>query len=460
LRAAGETLRLGYDRAASERSIVDPRAIAREARIAMTLFDVAALRREFPALALEQDGQPLAFFDGPGGTQVPQRVIDAVVDYYRTSNANDGGAFATSQRSVAIVDDGHQAIADLLNARSADEIKFGQNMTSLTFHVSRSIGATFVAGDEILLTTLDHEANVSPWRALAADRGLTVQTVDIHDADGTLDLDDLRAKLTERTRLIAFGYASNAIGTINPVAEIVDLAHAVGALTYVDAVHYAPHGPIDVQALGTDFLICSVYKFFGPHLGALYGRAEILERLPAYKVRPAHDRFETGTQSFESIAGARAAVEYIASIGARFGVEEGAELAGMSGRRRNAHAGMRAVRTYEMQLFERLLAGLREIDGIRLWGIADPARLAERTPTAAITLAGCSPRAAAEALGRGGIATWDGHFYAQGLIERLGLAERGGVLRIGVSHYNTQDEVARLLEALAQIVADTAGATV
>ena len=460
MRAAGETLRLGYDRAASERSIVDPRAIAREARIAMTLFDVAALRREFPALALEQDGQPLAFFDGPGGTQVPQRVIDAVVDYYRTSNANDGGAFATSQRSVAIVDDGHQAIADLLNARSADEIKFGQNMTSLTFHVSRSIGATFAAGDEILVTTLDHEANVSPWRAIAADRGLTVRTVDIHDEDGTLDLDDLRAKLTERTRLIAFGYASNAIGTINPVAEIVDLAHAVGALTYVDAVHYAPHGPIDVQALGTDFLVCSVYKFFGPHLGALYGRAEILERLPAYKVRPAHDRFETGTQNFEAIAGARAAVEYIASIGARFGVEEAAELAGMSGRRRNAHAGMRAIRAYEMELFGRLLAGLAR-------DRRDPAVGDRRSgpPGRADADRGDHPgrlltRAAAEALGRQGIATWDGHFYAQGLIERLGLAEGGGVLRIGLSHYNTQDEVARLLEALAQIVADTAGATV
>jgi cysteine desulfurase family protein (TIGR01976 family) len=420
----------------------------------MTTFDVAAIRREFPALELEHDGQPMAFFDGPGGTQVPQRVIDAVVDYYRTSNANDGGAFPTSQRSVAIVEDGHHAIADLLNARSADEIKFGANMTSLTFHISRSIGATFEPGDEIVVTTLDHEANVSPWRAMAADRGLTVRTIDIHEADGTLDLDDLRSQLSPRTRLLAVGYASNALGTINPVAEIVRLAHQVGALTYVDAVHFAPHGPIDVQALETDFLVCSVYKFFGPHLGALYGRAEVLERLPAYKVRPAHDRFETGTQSFESIAGARAAVAYIASVGQRFGLEDGDEFAGMTGRRREAHTGMRALRTYEMQLFERLLAGLREIDGLRLWGIADPSRLAERTPTAAITLAGTSPRAAAEALGGQGIAVWDGDFYAQGLIERYGLAEGGGVLRIGLTHYNTQDEVARLLEALTAIAAD------
>ena len=246
----------------------------------MTDFDVAALRREFPALGLEEGGRPVAFFDGPGGTQVPQRVIDAVVDYYRTSNANDGGAFGTSRRSDAIVAEAHAALADLLNASSAEEIKFGYNMTTLTFHVSRSIGATLQPGDEVLVTTLDHEANVSPWRAMAADRGLTVQTIDIRPGDGTLDLDDLRAKLSTRTGLVAFGYASNAIGTINPVAEIVRLAHEVGALTYVDAVHFAPHGPIDVRAIDTDFLACSTYKFFGPHLGVVYGKAEVLDGGP------------------------------------------------------------------------------------------------------------------------------------------------------------------------------------
>ena len=417
----------------------------------MTAFDVAALRREFPALNLEQDGRPLAFFDGPGGTQVPQRVIDAVVDYYRTSNANDGGAFATSERSMAIVADGHLAIADLLNARSPDEVKFGQNMTSLTLHVSRSIGASLEPGDEVVVTTLDHEANVGPWRSMARDRGLTVQAVDIHDEDGTLDLEDLGAKLSSRTKLVAVGYASNAIGTINPVAEIVRMAHEVGALTYVDAVHWAPHGPIDVQALGTDFLACSVYKFFGPHLGVLYGRGEVLERLPSYKIRPAHDRFETGTQSFESIAGARAAVEYIASIGERFGAAHVSAFAGLTGRRLTAHAGMRAIRAYEQDLFGRLLAGLARIDGIRLWGIADPARSDERTPTAALTIAGTSPRAAAEVLGRQGITAWDGDFYATGLIERLGLAPTGGVLRIGLTHYNTTEEIDRLLVALTAI---------
>lgn len=423
----------------------------------MTAFDVAALRQEFPALGLEQDGAPLAFFDGPGGTQVPQRVIDAVTDYYRTSNANDGGAFVTSRRSDAIVAEAHAALADLLNAGSPEEIKFGANMTTLTFHLSRSIGASLAPGDEVIVTTLDHEANVSPWRAMAADRGLTVRTVDIRPADGTLDLDDLRAKLSSRTRLVAFGYASNAIGTINPVAEIVGLAHEAGALTYVDAVHYAPHGPIDVAALDTDFLACSVYKFFGPHLGVVYGKAAVLEQLPAYKVRPAHDRFETGTANFEGIAGALAAVDYLGSVGSRFGGAFTGEFPGMAGRRLDLHAGLRAIRTYEMALFGRLLAGLTRIEGIRLWGIADPARLSERTPTAAITLAGCSPRAAAEALGRQGITAWDGNFYALALIERLGLVETGGVLRIGLTHYNTNAEVDRLLDAVERIVAGSPG---
>jgi cysteine desulfurase family protein (TIGR01976 family) len=417
----------------------------------MTAFDVAALRREFPALSLEQDGRPLAFFDGPGGTQVPQRVIDAVVDYYRTSNANDGGPFLTSQRSVAVVAAGHAAVADLVNARTPDEIKFGPNMTSLTLHVSRSIGASLGSDAEIVVTTLDHEANVGPWRSMAADRGLTVQTVDIVAEDGTLDLEDLGAKLSSRTGLVAIGYASNAIGTINPVADIVAMAHEVGALTYVDAVHWAPHGPIDVQALGTDFLACSVYKFFGPHLGALYGRAEVLERLPSYKIRPAHDRYETGTQNFEGIAGAGAAVDYIASLGERYGGDHLAEYAGLSGRRQLVHAGMRAIRAYEMDLFGRLLDGLSRIDGIRIWGIADPARSGERTPTAALTIAGVAPREAAEALGRQGMTAWDGDFYATGLIERFGLAESGGVLRIGLTHYNTAAEIDRLLAALAAI---------
>lgn len=419
----------------------------------MTAFDVAELRRHFPALSLTQDGRPLAFFDGPGGTQVPQEVIDAVAGYYRESNANDGGAFLTSRRSDAIVREARAAMADFLGARSADEVKFGANMTTLTFHVSRSIGATLSPGDEVVVTTLDHEANVSPWRAMAADRGLTVRTVDIRPEDGTLDLDDLDAKLGERTRLVAVGLASNAIGTINPVREIVRRAHAVGALAYVDAVHYAPHGPIDVAALDADLLACSAYKFFGPHVGVLYGRAELLDRLPAYKVRPAHDRFETGTPNFEGIAGTLAALGYLAGVGRRYGADHAAEFPGLAGRSLELRTALRAIRVHEMRLFERFVAGLAAIPGVTLWGIADPARFDERTPTAALTFDRLSPRAAAEELGRRGMTAWDGDFYAQGLIERLGLHESGGVLRIGLAHYNTADEVDRLLVALAEIAA-------
>jgi cysteine desulfurase family protein (TIGR01976 family) len=411
---------------------------------------VALLRGEFPALQRVESGWPLAFFDGPGGTQVPRRVIDAVSDYYLTSNANSGGAFATSEQSDHIVAEARGAAADLLGAVSPDEVKFGANMTGLTFHVSRSIGATLRPGDEILVTGLDHEANVSPWRAVAKDRGLTVRTVSPRLDDCTLDQDDFDAKLGPRTRLVAFGWASNAVGTINPVAELVRRAHEAGALTYVDAVHWAPHGPIDVGDIGTDFLVCSAYKFFGPHVGILYGRAEVLEGLPAYKVRPAHDRFETGTLNFEGIAGTHAAIDYLAEVGRRFGAPQRPErLEGaVTDRRLALRAGMTAIREYEMGLYRRLADGIAALPGVRLWGIDDPGRFSERTPTAALTLAGVSPRAAATALGRIGIATWDGDFYAQGLIERLGLSERGGVLRLGIVHYNTESEIDRLLGAL------------
>jgi cysteine desulfurase family protein (TIGR01976 family) len=419
----------------------------------VTTFDVDAIRAEFPALALEQDGRLVAYFDGPGGTQVPQRVIDAIATYYRSSNANEGGAFATSERSDASTADAHAAVADFVGAGSADEIKFGANMTTLTFHVSRSLGAMFGPGDEIVVTTLDHEANVSPWRRLAEDRGLVVRTVDIRPDDVTLDLEGLEAALGPRTRIVAVGYASNAVGTINPVREIVARAHEVGALTWIDAVHYAPHGPIDVRELGTDFLVTSVYKWFGPHLGALYGRAEILDRLPTYKVRPAHDHVETGTQNFEAIAGAGAAVEYLASLGTRFG-GNGKPIS----RRQQIVAGMRAIQAWEAELADRLLRGLGAIPGVRIHGIADPARIVERTPTVAVTIDGTTPRAAAEALGQQGMFTWDGDFYAQALIERLGLFETGGVLRLGLVHYNTPAEIDRLLEALERIAVEAAGA--
>jgi cysteine desulfurase family protein (TIGR01976 family) len=412
----------------------------------MTVFDVDALRRRFPALSIEDRGRPVALFDGPGGTQVPDTVIDAVSSYYRTSNANHDGAFLTSRRSDAVGHEAHVAMADMLGAGDPSEIKFGANMTSLTFHVSRSIAATMAPGDEIIVTILDHEGNVGPWKAIAADRGLVIRTLDIDPSDCTLALDQLETLLTDRTRLVAVGWASNAVGTINPVAEIVRRAHAAGAWTYVDAVHAAPHLPIDVKATGTDFLACSTYKFFGPHAGVLYGRADVLAALPAYKLRPAEDRFETGTGNFEGLAGVVAAVDYLAGVGSAYG-----DAAADASRRERVVAGMRAIRSWEMELYERLASGLERIDGLRLYGITDHARFAERTPTAALRLDGIAPRAVAERLGEEGIAVWDGDFYATGLIERLGLLDQGGVVRIGLTHYNTVAEVDRLVDALARV---------
>jgi cysteine desulfurase family protein (TIGR01976 family) len=408
----------------------------------MTMFDPSPIRTRFPALAAEQGGRPLVYLDGPGGTQVPQSVIDAVAGYYREMNANEGGSFVTSRRSDEMHRQAHAAAADLLGAASPEEIVFGANMTTLTFHLSRSIGATLASGDEILVTTLDHEANVSPWHALAADRGLIVRTVDIRTEDGTLDLDDLDRLLGPRTRLVAVGYASNALGTINPVAEIAWRARAVGALCWVDAVHFAPHGPIDVQALDVDFLVCSAYKWFGPHVGVLYARAAVQDRLPSYKVRPSSHRFSTGTPNLEGIAGTLAAIEYIASI-----------TDGLGDRRSRIVTSMTAVAEYERTLSRRFLEGVVTLPGVRVWGIADEGRLAERTPTFAITSDRRTPQEMAARLGEAGILAWDGHFYAQALIERLGLGDTGGVLRLGFVHYTTAEEVDRTLDELEHILA-------
>jgi len=352
------------------------------------------------------------------------------------------------------VAEAHAAVADFLGAASPDEIKFGQNMTSLTFALGRSIGATLGPGDEIVVTTLDHEANVSTWRAMAADRGVTVHTVDINEDDVTLDLEDLESKLSSKTKLVAVGYASNAVGTVNPVREIVARAHEVGALTFIDAVAFAPHGPIDVAALDTDFLVTSVYKWFGPHLGALYGKAAILDDLPVFKVRPAHDRWETGTQSFESIAGTLAATDYLRDIGRTYGDVAGAPGAEHgSERRRELVAALTAIAHYERGLATRLVDGLETIGGLTIHGITDRARFEARVPTVSVSIAGVHPQAAAATLGAEGIYAWDGDFYATGLIERLGKAETGGILRLGLVHYNTAAEVDRTLEALTRLAA-------
>jgi len=412
----------------------------------MPTLDVAWARAQFPALAQEVNGHLAVFFDGPGGTQVPQRVIDAMRDYLVRSNANTHGAFATSRRSDEIIAAAHAAVADLLGCE-ADEVIFGPNMTTLTFALSRALGRELRAGDEVVVTRLDHDANVAPWVVLA-ERGAVIRTVDIHVEDCTLDMADLRRQINERTRLVAVGYASNAVGSINDIAEIIRLAHGVGALAFIDAVHYAPHGSIDVRALDCDFLACSPYKFFGPHTGALYGNREHLMRLRPYKVRPAADqipdRWETGTQNHEGLAGVAAAVDYLAELGRR------AHPAATT-RRAALLAAYEAIRPYELGLVERLIAGLLEVPGLTFYGIRDPACFDRRVPTVAVRLAGHSPRQLAEFLAARGIFTWDGNYYALNLTERLGVELSGGMLRIGLAHYNTEEEVERLLAALREL---------
>ncbi|HSJ59195.1 MAG TPA: cysteine desulfurase-like protein, partial [Anaerolineae bacterium] len=319
------------------------------------------------------------------------------------------------------------------------------------FNVSRAIGRTLHAGDEVVVTNLDHDANVAPWVALQ-ETGATIRRVDFDPADCTLDMAGLEAAISPRTRVVALGYASNAVGTINDVARAAELAHAAGAWLYVDAVHYAPHGPIDVQALGCDFLACSTYKFFGPHGGVLWGRYELLDALPAYKVRPAGDappdKFETGTQSFEALAGATAAVDYLASVGHRFGAEYAVDWAGFEGRRRDLKAGLSAIHGYERDLAEKLVSGLQAIRGLRIHGITDLERFDERVPTVSFTMDGLTAPEISRRLGESNVFAWAGNFYALSVTERLGLEDRGGLLRVGLAHYNTADEVETLLGLL------------
>jgi cysteine desulfurase family protein (TIGR01976 family) len=406
---------------------------------------VSQLRTQFPALQEERNGRPFIFFDGPGGTQVPAAVIEAMNRYLVEANSNFHGPFLYSQRTDETARAARQAMADLLNAARPEEIVFGPNMTTLTFNVSRAVGRTLSPGDEIVVTRLDHDANIAPWLALE-ERGAVVRHVRFDPADCTLDMEALAEAITPRTRVVALGYASNAVGTINDVARAAELAHAVGAWLYVDAVHYAPHGPIDVQALGCDLLACSAYKFFGPHQGALYGRYDLLDELPAYKVRPAGDdppdKFETGTQSFEAMAGTTAAVDYLASVGRRFG---GAPA---EGRRAALVAGMEAIRAYESGLCRRLVDGLQAIPGLHVFGITDPDRFEQRVPTISIRMEGLLPREISQRLDEANIFCWAGNFYALAVTRHLGVEEEGGLLRIGLVHYNTAQEVDTLLGVL------------
>jgi cysteine desulfurase family protein (TIGR01976 family) len=417
----------------------------------MAHLDPLWVRSHFPSV---QNSQTI-FLDNPGGTQVTQAVIEAIRDYYLTANANHGGAFPTSARSDELIHQARLAFADFLNAASPAEIVFGPNMTTLTFLVARALGRWLQPDDEIIVTQLDHDANVAPWVTLA-ERGAKIKVVDIHPDDCTLDMPDFERQLSTRTRIVAVGLASNAVGSVNPVRTIADLAHMAGAVVYVDAVHYAPHFPIDVQELNCDFLACSAYKFYGPHLGVLYGKYELLERLPAYKVRPAENvpphKLETGTQSFEAIVGGAAAINYLAALGETFGAPFAAQFPEFKARRLNLKTALSAAQACEKSLFIRLMNGLRELPKIRIYGITDTARFDQRAPTVAFNLEGFHPRAIAEQLGRANINVWDGNYYALSLMERLGLEESGGAVRVGLAHYNTADEVDRLLEELKLLV--------
>lgn len=407
-----------------------------------------SLRGHFPALSRTQDGRPVAYFDGPAGTQVPQSVIDAMTGYLSNHNANCGAAFVTSRESDAELQAAREAVADLLGTADADTIAFGPNMTTLTFLVSRAMARTWEPGDEVIVSRLDHDANVSPWILAAEDAGASVKHIDIHPDDCTLNLESFHSALSERTKLVAVGYASNCVGTINPVEQIISAAHEVGASVYIDAVHYAPHGPIGVAALDCDFLVCSAYKFFGPHVGILYGRRSLLESVTPYKLRPAPTtlpgKWLIGTQNHEGIAGVRAAVDYLADVG-----RQAAPTA--TSRRERLLSAFEAIGNHEHSMAERLLAGLAAFPAVKVWGITDPDRLSERVPTVSFTHERLTPREIATRLAERGLFVWDGNHYALPLTEVLGL-EPHGTLRVGLVHYNTTDEVDRLLEELGKIV--------
>jgi len=405
-------------------------------------FDPATVRPLFPALRREA-----AFLDGAAGSQVPQAVIDAVSNYYVRHNANHGGLFATSRESDAVVDEARRACADLLGTPDDGCVVFGANMTTMTFALSRAVAATWKPGDEVIVTRLDHDANVSPWVRAAQDRGAIVRHVGIHREDCTLDLDDFRRQLSPRTKLVAVGCASNAVGTRNPFPEMTRLAHEAGALVFLDAVHHAPHLLMDVPGWDCDFLCCSAYKFFGPHVGVLYGKRHLLVELPAYKVRPCPetlpDRWMTGTQNFAAIAGTGAAVEYLAGIGRSLG-ETG-------DRRACLVRAFAAVEEFERKAGARLLGALGSITDVRVYGITDPKRLHERVPTVSFTVAGRTPGAVARHLAQRSVFAWHGNYYALPLTEALGV-EPDGMVRVGLLHYNTTADVDRLVAALEELV--------
>jgi len=415
-------------------------------------IELSPLRSQFPSLQqLDGNNRPYVYFDGPGGTQVPKAVIDAMADYLTNANANCGGPFITSYRNDEMINQARMAMADFLNAYSEREIVFGANMTTLTFNFSRAMGRSLQAGDEIIVTHLDHDANISPWLALE-EKGVVIKWADFNVKDCRLDLDQLASLFSNKTKLVAVGYASNAVGTINPIKTIAGMAHAVGARVWVDAVHYAPHRPIDVQSIDCDFLVCSAYKFFGPHVGVVWGRQELLEQLDAYKVRPATpdipNKFETGTLNHEGLAGVVAAVDYLAQVGRDYGSRLSSALGHYEGRRRDLKQAMEIIAAYERPLFSYMLSELTRISGTTVYGILNEDEFDERCPTAAFTREGHTPAAIASKLGKNGIFVWHGNYYALAVTERLEVEDSGGMVRVGLAHYNTKEEVDRFLSAL------------
>lgn len=416
------------------------------------MIDPYPLRSQFPSLQQTLNGEPAVHFDNAAGTQAPQQVIDRMADYLSRYNANTAGAFRTSQLTDEMLRDTHAAAADFLGARSSREIVFGPNMTTLTKMLSASLAREMKPGDEIVTTRMEHDANVSPWLALE-ERGIKARFADINE-DVTLNWKSFESALSDRTRLVAITYASNAFGTVNDVRRATQLAHDAGAWCLVDAVHYAPHGPIDVSETGCDFLVCSGYKFFGPHVGFLYGKEELLARLHAAKVRPAPDslpdRFEWGTLNHEGFAGMLGAFEYLEAIGRT--METSDLCSTFNGRSRRLKLAMHAIRDYEQTLSSEMLSVLRGIDRVNVFGIASTIRLQERVPTFGVTVEGLQPKEVAKRLGERGIFVWDGNYYALEPMMRLGLEDRGGAVRISLVHYNTREEIVRLAETLEQII--------
>ncbi|MEM7131366.1 MAG: cysteine desulfurase-like protein [Chloroflexota bacterium] len=409
-------------------------------------LDVQAVRSQFPALRELFNGKTATFFDNPGGTQLPQRVIDAMTDYMIRRNANVHGAFETSRRTDETIDQARQASADLFGC-AMDEVIFGNNMTSLAFQLSQALAREFGPADEIIVTRLDHDANIAPWARLAEDRGCQIHYVDIDVETSTLDMADLRAKLNRQTRLLALGYASNVSGTINDIHTAIGWAKEYNAYVFVDSVQYAPHGLLDVQELDCDFMACSAYKFYGPHAGLLYGKREHLNRLRSYQVRPASTTvpgaWEIGTKNHEGLAGVKAAIDYIAELGVTFGTA-GEEYS----RRDKLKAAWKTIHEYEKTLTQSLISGLAAIPSVRLYGISDKDALQQRVATVSIRKQGTTPKQLAEFLGQENIYVTCGNFYALSLTERLGVESSGGLLRIGLAHYNTVEEIEHFLNRI------------